>query len=125
MPEAPRRKRFQIHLSTAIVLMFVAGGLMWANTRPRIGTTDEYSAFLRVYHGEVKCERYGFPFTIACFVPEQRVQSGGEVATVSEEYQTSLWFLVLNAVVAMEILFIARLLCEGMIRRRKVSETRK
>ena len=26
-----RRKWFQIHLSTAIVLMFVAGGLIWAN----------------------------------------------------------------------------------------------
>src|SRR5689334_11537731 len=31
MPLPPRRARFQIHLSTAIVLMFVAGGLIWAN----------------------------------------------------------------------------------------------
>ena len=31
MPTPPPRKRFQIHLSTAIVMMFVAGGLMWAN----------------------------------------------------------------------------------------------
>ena len=31
MPPPPRHARFQIHLSTAIVLMFVAGGLMWAN----------------------------------------------------------------------------------------------
>ncbi|HLX61109.1 MAG TPA: hypothetical protein VKX17_07480 [Planctomycetota bacterium] len=31
MPNPPRRARFQIHLSTAIVLMFVAGGLMWLN----------------------------------------------------------------------------------------------
>jgi len=30
MPEPPPRKRFQIHLSTAIVMMFVAGALMWA-----------------------------------------------------------------------------------------------
>src|SRR5580765_8505531 len=34
MAEAPPRKRFQIHLSTAIVLMFVAGALIWANIRP-------------------------------------------------------------------------------------------
>ena len=27
-----KRPRFQYHLSTAIILMFVAGGLMWANT---------------------------------------------------------------------------------------------
>ena len=28
-----RRPRFQFHLSTAIVLMFVAGGILWANMR--------------------------------------------------------------------------------------------
>src|SRR5258707_698454 len=33
--EPPRRKRFQIHLSTAVVMMFVAGGLIWANLRER------------------------------------------------------------------------------------------
>ena len=31
MPELPRRKRFQIHLSTAIALIFVFGGLVWIN----------------------------------------------------------------------------------------------
>ena len=33
MPASPPpRRRFQIHLSTAIVLMVTAGGFMWANT---------------------------------------------------------------------------------------------
>src|SRR5258708_4146262 len=45
MPEPPRRMRIQIHLSTAIVLMFVAGGIIWANitpeeVRPGIPPTD-------------------------------------------------------------------------------------
>jgi len=31
----PMRKRFQIHLSTAVVLMVVAGLLMWANIKER------------------------------------------------------------------------------------------
>jgi len=31
VPETPRRRRFQIHLSTAVVLMFVAGGVLWLN----------------------------------------------------------------------------------------------
>ena len=31
MPNPPRRPFFQIHLSTAIVLMFTAGALVWAN----------------------------------------------------------------------------------------------
>ncbi len=30
-----RPPRFQLHLTTCIVLMFVAGGLLWANMRPR------------------------------------------------------------------------------------------
>jgi hypothetical protein len=33
MPEPPRRKRFQIHLSTAMVMMFVAAAIIWANVR--------------------------------------------------------------------------------------------
>src|ERR1700710_363483 len=33
MPNPPPCKCFQIHLSTAIVMMFVAGALIWANTR--------------------------------------------------------------------------------------------
>jgi hypothetical protein len=39
MTEPPPRQRFQFHLSTAIVLMFVAGAVMWANIR---GTDHDY-----------------------------------------------------------------------------------
>ena len=40
MPTPPPRKRFQIHLSTAIVMMFVAGGLVWANVWRRLVILD-------------------------------------------------------------------------------------
>ena len=33
MSEQKRQKRFQIHLSTALVLMIAAGGLVWANLK--------------------------------------------------------------------------------------------
>jgi hypothetical protein len=33
MAETKRRRWLQLHLSTCIVLMFVAGGLIWANVR--------------------------------------------------------------------------------------------
>jgi hypothetical protein len=35
MPETKRRRWLQLHLSTCIVLMFVAGALVWANARNR------------------------------------------------------------------------------------------
>ena len=47
-----RRPWFQVHLSTAIVLMFVAGGLLWANATPQV----EYS-------GNTPWEiTYGWPY---------------------------------------------------------------
>jgi hypothetical protein len=35
MSEPPHRKRFQIHLSTAIVMMFVMGAISWPNLAER------------------------------------------------------------------------------------------
>ena len=41
-----RFPRLQFHLSTAIVLMFVAGALLWANLQPRVsGTAEDYDKF--------------------------------------------------------------------------------
>ena len=42
----PRLNRFQIHLSTAVVLMFVAGGMIWINA---------------LEQKENSLKRYGFP----------------------------------------------------------------
>jgi hypothetical protein len=41
MTEPPPRKRFQIHLSTAMLLMLAVGGLMLANMRGRLETPIE------------------------------------------------------------------------------------
>ena len=38
--QAKKRPLFQIHLSTAVVLMFVAGGLIWANTTPGVVSSE-------------------------------------------------------------------------------------
>lgn len=50
------RRWFQIHLSTCIVLMLVAGGLMWANIRPE--------PVLEV-DGRVLASQHGWPFPCA------------------------------------------------------------
>ena len=44
-PTTPRPKRLQIHLSTAVVLTFVAGGLIWANLYERRNDYNCYMAF--------------------------------------------------------------------------------
>lgn len=65
MSEPKPRRWFQIHLSTAVVLMFVAGALIWANVHPRplahvVGVTaGELSVVLTV---EVDHQQ-GFPQT--------------------------------------------------------------
>ena len=51
MPEPPPRKRFQIHLSTAIVLMFVAGMLIWANIRERYSRMLEEAPYAGICKG--------------------------------------------------------------------------
>ncbi|HLX59882.1 MAG TPA: hypothetical protein VKX17_01250 [Planctomycetota bacterium] len=43
MPEPPRRKRFQVRLSTAIVLMFAAGACIYLNTLPILHYAGEIS----------------------------------------------------------------------------------
>jgi len=60
------RVRFQFHLSTAIVLMFVAGGLIWANLVWRPGPTDTALALRQGEHSftEVESEERRFPCPI-------------------------------------------------------------
>jgi hypothetical protein len=68
---APRRNRFQFHLSTAIVLMFAAGVLMWANTRerkeviPRNLTYIPYDEASEDLPGDPIVMNYGWPFDAA------------------------------------------------------------
>jgi hypothetical protein len=41
MPQPPRRGRFHVHLSTAIVFMFAAGLAFWLTLHPREGFVEE------------------------------------------------------------------------------------
>ncbi len=59
--------RFQLHLSTCIVLMFAAGGLLWLNTRAVpleafVGSTSYNGA---TYENYVTITGFGWPFTCA------------------------------------------------------------
>ena len=79
MAEPLRRPRFQVHLSTAIVLMFVAGVFLWANilemmpngVPPVIGPhqqfmfSGDHNAWKEIDKPCYSIMR-GFPFPITC-----------------------------------------------------------
>jgi len=66
---SPKRKRFQFHLSAALAMMFVAGGIMWANARPVNDFVYEYQSSQSVMIDEsmdgnvcYHLRRIGWPF---------------------------------------------------------------
>ncbi|HLX60086.1 MAG TPA: hypothetical protein VKX17_02270 [Planctomycetota bacterium] len=104
MATVPRRGRFQIHLSTAIVLMFVAGGLMWANLVE--GRVDGRAAYgwpfcaVRPWYGAAWTDKNGFKFNVpTSYTYDERLLA----------FDLSIAFLILVGVYAF---------CEWLIRRR-------
>jgi len=43
MSKPPRRKRLQMHLSTAVLMMVAAVGFIWANTKARIDYPNQWA----------------------------------------------------------------------------------
>src|ERR1043165_3292538 len=71
LPTPPRRKRFQIHLSTAVVMMVGAGALIWGNvnnvvklTQEQWGENYEWGANLMAPNPEFALLQRGWPFPI-------------------------------------------------------------
>ena len=118
MQEPPRRKRFQIRLSTAIVLMFTAGALIWANVsgqkiivRDRSTGTTEYRDFF--FH------RYGWPATVTTRYPDyEDVPPQTTVGEVLSGRKFDYIAATCNIVSALAILVFIFFLCEYLIRRR-------
>jgi|SRR5579862_2296630 len=143
MPEPPRRARFQIHLSTAIVMMFVAGGLIWANVNGRrvecwgIAWTGPASAvpidgegmtdfdFIAAKHRYAfwagnRLNEHGWPFDSVLSGTSMYIDRSGEFLRIPEPVY-AVWRttpLIYNALIALAILFAVWFLCEWLIRRR-------
>ena len=118
MPNPPRRSRFQIHLSTAIVMMFAAGALIWANVRTEKERYDALSIALfqptSEYNGY---ELYGWP------IKAIRYRKGRESVTgfIDERpvaIHTNYSRVLLDTLIALGILFPTWFVCEWLIRRR-------
>src|SRR5882724_9345134 len=117
MPPPPRRARFQIHLSTAIVLMFVAGGLIWANARVR---TETFRHSPEVNPWKEILNKYGWPLTAFWNYEDfDELSNGSEGASPRNPRDNSISypFAVVDVASALIILFAVCFLCEGLIRR--------
>ena len=115
MPVTPRHKRFQIHLSTAIVLMFTAGALMWLNTRPH-----QWKVVLdnTLYYND-SFSTCGWPFSSAVTLfQDYRVMRNAPKAIFS----VGFFSLAFDLAVAILILSIVYFACEWLIRRRTISK---
>ena len=98
----PRRWRFQMHLSTAVVLMFVAGAIIWANVNEsrRLPPDMVTNEPLRVF---------GWPSTCVTIYSALAMGKVQDVPVISYEK------LTFNCALAFSILLTAYLLCEWLI----------
>jgi hypothetical protein len=121
---AVKKKRpwFQFHLSTAIVMMLVAAGLLWLNLGPTIRSIE-------VVLGEPMVEAHarGWPFCFwsTVFVPSGRYKIAFEPEPYTDYVpgmpmpRVRFGMLAADAVIAIAILLAVAALLEWRIRRKE------
>jgi hypothetical protein len=109
-----KHRRFQIHLSTAIVLTCAAGGLSAINARPRSPSLVINGSITTAYH---PC--FGYPFGFLYAIPKN-------VEPEATPLNVLVGGVIINLLFAFSVLFMISLFCESVIRRREakvVSDT--
>jgi len=112
-----RRAWFQIHLSTAIVMMFVAGGLMWMNMRLQRFEDLPFDANKQEYLKIGWIEAYGWPKYAFIRCPLYGGSAVYREMGVNESFLLS--YAAINLATAITILLLTTFLCERQIRRRE------
>ena len=128
------RKRFQMHLSTAVVLMIVAGCLVWANVQKRTPYDQSLVEYLKgfviedapleMFANPAKSpnpfnywdEGYGWP-KVAYYLPAF-LSWNMDYVPKSQPYQISYSVMFLDIAIAILILFGVWFVCEWWIARR-------
>jgi len=108
MAEAPKKRAwFQIHLSSAVVLMFVAGILIYLNIHSRT------NLWVLLPGGEIP--GYGWPLFVQYWI----FMIDSEEATLAGKYGYIHWqHLLIDALIALSILVVVAVLLEWRIRRK-------
>src|SRR5258708_2865114 len=103
MESTPKHSRWQIHLSTAIVVMLIAGGVLGINHIRHSG--------IEINNGNIvgaEFAGYGYPFVYAYANPPE-----------SFEEPIRIGSLILDIIFAIAICFVCAVLREWLIRRRE------
>ncbi len=97
-----KRKLLQLHLSTCLVLMVLAGGLVWVNVRKVL--TEEHEEFKNNISPMAVLAR-GWPWTFQSYWgPVIRTNEGGEFQYDSSNGGLNEWSLSFNILTALTIL---------------------
>ena len=124
MDAKPKRAWLQIHLSTAIVLMFISGGLIWANCQ--VAVDKEFICRLPAIHtfvdgnGEVRT-RMG-PINDAPFKVYNNYGWPKTMITTDDIDKTPYWKVantLINTVCGLLCLLFSAAFCEWLIHRRE------
>ena len=139
MPTPPPRKRFQIHLSTAIVMMFVAGGILWANLTSRLdktfnverahfdGSFEDFKRHMQKGYHDWSIdpdtanfiESNGWPFTFFTITKSYiAANNDPNYDQIVEQRTRSYSAACVDMFIAFAIIFVSWFLCEYLIRRR-------
>lgn len=108
------RRWLQIHLSTAIVLMFAASGILWLNTKESAARWPPgvyYEPMPPGYH----CKAFGWPYTY-------RILYGSD--SDNERSQFNDYTLTIDIIVALFTILITAVVCEWLIYRRENNKSR-
>ena len=135
MTEPPRRKRFQIHLSTALIMMFGAGGIIWANVvthrvgdaslgkvtfnTPAIMTGPDGKDIVNVTAiPQTGATNRGWPATLISKKWTVFEIKGGTKEEIAHNQRYHAQGIAINLATMLGILIAICLLCEWLIRRR-------
>ncbi len=113
----PKPRFFQIHLSTAVVLMLVAGVLVWANARQEV-VPEAPTSQLRAWQpaSAYAWSFYGWPYRGLKILHRDDGHSGNPNIVVVRVWAKT--DTVYNSLIALAILASVCVACEWRIRRR-------
>ena len=113
-PKKPRRWRLQLHLSTAVILMFTAGGIIWANC---VGDVTDYYFYADGSKDPIE-RSYGWPQP---FLYENLLEWHWPYLVKRNSFNSmpTASYAIFDFIVALAILTVVWLICEGFIRYRE------